>query len=155
MLARPLRLPTVPPGEVCPVSGVTERSPATQKSAARGLGAGPLYPITFYIGEDATLRLGTQTPGPDGLYQLKVVWASTGAYQGPAVVRAGRLDGAGRGFVTLSYDQGASRGDAVIFTLQGAPADFPSQTSVSGPGCYAYQIEGVDLSEVIVFRVMT
>ncbi|HEX5594658.1 MAG TPA: hypothetical protein VFX61_01345 [Micromonosporaceae bacterium] len=160
LLARPLRLPTVSPGEACPVSGVTTRSPAAQESAAEGLGTGPLYPITFYIGQDATLRLGAQpplpakAPGPDGLYKLKVVWASTGAHPGPAVVRVGRLDGTGGGFVELSYRPDARRGDAVVFALPDVAADFPSTTSVSGPGCYAYQIDGMNHSEVIVFRVV-
>lgn len=154
LLARPLRLPTVPAGGACPVSGVTVRSPVAQEADARGLGTGPLYPITFYIGEDATLRLGQRTPGPDGLYALKAVWATDASYQGPVVVRVGRLDGAGRGVVSLLYDESASRGDAVVFTLSGYPADFPSFTSVSGPGCYAYQIDGLNFSEIIVFRVV-
>lgn len=154
LLARPLRLPTVPAGGACPVSGATTRSPAAQEADARGLGTGPLYPIVFYTGEDANLRLRQQTPGPDALYELKVVWASTGAYQGPVVVRVARLDGAGRGVVRLFYDQGASHGDAVVFDLTGSPRDFPSGTSVSGPGCYAYQIDGLNLWEVIVFRVV-
>lgn len=154
LLARPLRLPSVPAGGVCPVSGATTRSAATQESTARGLGTGPLYPITMYIGEDATLRLGQQTPGPDGRYEVKVVWASTGAHQGPVVVRVARADGAGSGAVRLSYQQSASRGDAVVFRLADQAADIPSSTSVSGPGCYAYQIDGLDLAEVIVFRVV-
>lgn len=28
-------------------------------------------------------RLRQQTPAPDGLYDLKVVWANTGTHQGP------------------------------------------------------------------------
>jgi hypothetical protein len=154
LIARPLRVPTVSPGGKCPVSGVTERSPVAQEADARGLGTGPLYPITFYIGEDATLRLGKETPRPDGLYELKVVWATTEGYQGPAVVRVARLDGPGRGFVWLSYHKLASRGDAVVFPPTEYPSDFPAGTAVSGPGCYAYQIDGKGLEEVIVFRVV-
>ena len=154
LLARPLRLPTVPAGGACPVSGVTVRSPVAQQADARGLGTGPLYPIAFYAGEDATLRLRGQTPDPDGLYEVKVVWASTGRHRGPVAVRVGRIDGPGRGFVRLYYDKGASRGDAVVFPLAEYPSDFPSGTWVSGPGCYAYQIDGVDLMEVIVVRVV-
>jgi len=29
----------------------------------------------------------------------------------------------------------------------------PSGTFVSGPGCYAYQVDGVGFSKVIVFKV--
>lgn len=42
----------------------------------------------------------------------------------------------------------------MVFRPTDRPADYPSMTSVSGPGCYAYQIEGFALSELIVFRVV-
>jgi hypothetical protein len=154
LLKRPLRMPTVAPGAPCPVSEVTERSGVVQPADARGLGKGPLYPITFYIGENATLRLGKETAGPEGLYELKVVWAASAGYRGPAVVRLGRIDGTGRGHVSLFYDSAARRGDAVVFPASEFPSDFPSATAVSGPGCYAYQIDGAGLEEIIVFRVV-
>jgi hypothetical protein len=154
LLARPMRLATVPPGAACPVSPVTVRSPVAQAGDASGLGTGPLYPITLYTGADATLRRGGQTPDPSGRYELKVVWASTSGYRGPAVVRVGRLDGPGRGAVRLSYEPAASRGDAVVFTLTGVPKDWPAATLVSGPGCFAYQIDGLTFTEIIVFRVV-
>jgi hypothetical protein len=154
LLNRPLRLPKLAEGASCPVSAATERSQVSQPADARGLGQGPLYPITFYIGEDGTLRLGRETPGPDGLYELKVVWATSAGYRGPVVVRVGRLDGAGRGQVRLYYDSTATRGDAVVFPPSEFPSDYPSSTNVSGPGCYAYQIDGTDLEEIIVFRVV-
>jgi hypothetical protein len=133
---------------------VTERSGVVQPADARGLGTGPLYPITFYIGENGTLRLGRETPGPEGLYEMKVVWATSAGYRGPAVVRVGRLDGVGRGHVRLYYDSTATRGEAVVFPASEFTSDFPSATFVSGPGCYAYQIDGAGLEEVIVFRVV-
>lgn len=70
------------------------------------------------------------------------------------MVRAGRVDGEGRGLVRLNYLPQASQGDAVVFALDGSSADFPSSTLVSGAGCYAYQIDGMGLAEVIVFRVV-
>jgi hypothetical protein len=152
LIARPMRLPKVAPGAPCPVSGVTERSPVAQAADARGLGKGPLYPITFYIGENATVRLGEI--GEEGLHEQKVVWATSAGYQGPVVVRVGRLDGEGRGNVRLFYDSAATRGEAVVFPPSEFPTDFPSSTNVSGPGCYAYQLDGANLEEIIVFRVV-
>jgi hypothetical protein len=154
LINRPLRLPTVAAGAACPVSGVTVRSPVVQPADARGLGTGPLYPITFYIGENGTMVLGGQTRGPGGLYELKVVWATSGGYRGPAVVRVERIDGPGRGYVRLYYDVSAARGDVVVFPPTEFPSDFPASTNVSGPGCWAYQIDGAGLEEVIVFRVL-
>jgi hypothetical protein len=152
LIARPMRLPTVAPGAACPVSGVTERSPVAQPADARGLGKGPLYPITFYIGENATVRLGEL--GEEGLHEIKVVWATSAGYKGPVVVRVGRIDGDGRGNVRLFYDSASARGEAVVFPPSEFPTDFPSSTNVSGPGCYAYQLDGADLQEIIVFRVV-
>lgn len=155
LLSRPLVLPSVGAGQPCPVTPAQEHSPVAQPADARGPGRGPLYPLTFYLAEDATLHLRGQTPGPDGLYAKKVVWASTtGGYQGPVVVRVGRIDGAGRGQVRLLYDPGASRGTAVVFIVGDTPADWPSFTYVSGPGCYAYQLDGRTFTEAIVFRVV-
>jgi hypothetical protein len=141
-------------GQPCPVTPTQTHSPVSQPATARGPGRGPLYPITDYLGEDATLRLKGRPAGPDGLYESKVVWASTpGGYQGPVVVRVGRLDGPGRGQVRIYADPAASRGAAVVFTVGDLPSDWPSGTYVTGPGCYAYQLDGGTFTEVIVFRV--
>jgi hypothetical protein len=152
LLGRPLRLPTVAPGADCPRSPVTSHSPVVQPADEKGLGNAPLYPISFYA-NDGGLKLGDQTPGPDGLYEIKVVWASIGGHQGVAVVRAGRVDAPGRAAVKLYYAKDASRGDAVIFPLLDGPGDYPSATSVPGPGCYVWQIDGDGYSETVYFRV--
>jgi hypothetical protein len=154
LLARPLTIPTIEPGAPCPTSSATTRSPVAQPADAAGLGTAPLYPISFYVGRDATLGLRGATPAPDGLYELKVVWASTTGYVGPVVVRVGRLDGAGRGRVEQLYHADASRGDAVVFELTDFPQDWPSLTRVSATGCWAYQVDGLTFSEVMVFRVV-
>jgi hypothetical protein len=152
LLARPLRLPTLAPGADCPRSPVTSHSPVVQPADEKGLGTAPLYPISFYA-NDGGLRLGDQTVGPDGLYEIKVVWASIGGHQGVALVRAGRIDAPGRAAVKLYYAKEASRGDAVIFPLLEGPGDYPSATSVSGPGCYVWQIDGEGYSETVYFQV--
>jgi len=153
LLARPLALRSVA-GQTCPVTPPQEHSPVAQPADSRGPGPGPLYPITFYLGEDSTLRL-RGTPGTDGLYGIKVVWASTPTgYHGPVVVRVDRVDGPGRGQVRLSYNPGASRGAATVFVIDNLPQDWPAFTYVSGPGCYAYQLDGQGFTQVIVFRVI-
>jgi len=125
------------------------------RAASRRARAGSRAALPDQLLQEATLRLSGQTPGPDGLYAKKVVWASTtGEYEGPVVVRVGRIDGAGRGHVRLSYDPGASRGTAVVFVVGDTPGDWPSFTYVSGPGCYAYQLDGRTFTQVIVFRVV-
>jgi hypothetical protein len=122
---------------------------STAAADATGFGPGPLYPMT-----GGTLRLTHGRQGVDGLYEYKVVWASTSSYDGPVVVRVGRLDGPGRGLVRLYYEASASRGDAVVFTLIGLSRNWPSGTFVSGPGCYAYQLDGLNLTDTLVFKVV-
>ena len=125
-----------------------------QPADARGPGPGPLYPITFYLGEDATLRLGDIPRGQDGLYALKVVWASTpGEYEGPVIVRVDRIDGVGRGHVRLAHEPNALPGSAVLFAVGDTAADWPAFTYVSGPGCYAYQLDGRTFTQALVFQV--
>jgi hypothetical protein len=153
LLARAMRLPSLAPGATCPRGTPTSRSPFVQPADATGFGTAPLYPIGMYMNYDATLHLRDTTPSPDGLYEVKVVWANV-PYQGPVVVRVGRLDGPGRGLVRIHDTPDASVGDAVVFPLNGAVGDWPSSTFVSGPGCYGYQIDGAAFTEVVVFRVV-
>lgn len=152
LLARPMRLPSVAPGAQCPRSPTTTHSPAAQPADELGLGKAPLYPIAFYAGSGA-LKIGDETKGPDGLYEIKVVWASEAGKVSQAVVRAARVDGPGRAAVRLYYAPQNSRGDAVIFNIFDIPNDYPSGTFVSGPGCYVYQIDGADYSETVYFSV--
>jgi hypothetical protein len=148
-----MRLPSLAPGATCPRNPPTSHSPVVQEADATGYGAAPLFPISMYMNFDATLHLSDTTPGPDGLYDVKVVWANV-PYQGPVVVRAGRIDGPGRGLVRIYDNPDRSVGDAVVFPLTGTVGDWPSGTFVSGAGCYAYQIDGAAFTEVVVFRVV-
>jgi len=134
LLARPMHTPRIAPGEACPVDD------------ARGLSASPLYP------SERRLRIEERTV-EDGLYDLKNLWFSSGGRPGPIVVRVARIDGEGRGFVRLYYNAALSRGFAVVFPIPDTDEDWPSGTFVSGPGCYAYQLDGADFTMVIVFSV--
>jgi len=150
-----MRQPIVLAGEACPTSPVMTHSPVVQRGDEFGLGIAPIYPmIASSAGVAMPLRLDTVTMNSDGLYEIKIVWASSDDYEGPAVVRVGRLDGPGRARVLIYYDTAAARGDAVVFRVPAWPTEWPSGTQVSGPGCYAYQVDGVGFSELIFFRVV-
>jgi hypothetical protein len=145
LLARPMRLPSLAPGGACPANP-TGANPTT---------VNPVGPWTAVVDGLTTVRLNPQPSGADGLYESKVIWGSSGTgYAGPVVVRVGRLDGPGRGYVRLYYDEGASRGDAVVIVTSHRSQDWPSGTFVPGPGCYAYQLDWPGATEVIVFRVV-
>jgi hypothetical protein len=136
LLARPMRTPTLPTGGTCPVGDATD---------LHGAHLGP--------SSNLRLKIDLRTPDAEGLYDLKVIWFASAGYTGPIVVRVGSVDGRGRGAVRHYYDPAASRGDAVVFDLTNLDRSWPSGTFVSGPGCYTYQLDGVDVAEQVVFRV--
>jgi hypothetical protein len=138
LLGRPPRTPTLNPDGSCP-AGLRYGAMST-----------PLNPATGGL----DIAIGSLSPDPDGLYDLKVGWSADPNYQGPIVVRVGSLDGRNRGAVRLYYERSASRGDAVIFTLTGTAKTWPAGTFVSGPGCYVYQLDGQDFEQEITFGIV-
>jgi hypothetical protein len=90
-----------------------------------------------------------------GWEAFKTLWISAPSYQGPFVVRAKRIDGAGR----IALLGGATSGPLVV---PPGPTvnDFarnrtaPEGTYVSGAGCYAFQVDGTSFSHTIVLRAV-
>lgn len=145
-LGRPLHLPSVAAGETCPVT--RERSVAPEVTALTG--NGPVYPLeavsdgtVFYNRTSSTGRQGTE-----------VTWVAAPSFRGPVLVRGARLDGTGG----LQFGEGSPE-------LRLAPEDglWPlgpagwfafgtDLTNIGSPGCYAYQLDGLGFSTVIVFE---
>lgn len=144
-----LHLPTVASGGKCPVSPAKAWTGLGQ--ADRVLGNGPLYPIADYFREGgATLDLRPDDKQPDGTYGKKVRWLAVG-YTGPVLIRAGRIDGPGKAGAQFLY-WGEKRDDGWFAVLpQEDYLDLPAGTTVSGPGCFAYQIDGTNFSTTVVF----
>ncbi len=147
--APPLRLPSVAPGEPCPVTEPHRWSDPDQ--AGRVLGPGPLYPVADYFTGGA-LQLRDQDRQQDGTYTKKVRWIGSG-YSGPVLVRAGRIDAPGAAAASFSYT-GESRDGGHYAVLANPESDLPATTTVSGPGCFAYQVDGTSFSLTIVFRAL-
>jgi hypothetical protein len=117
------------------------------------LGDGPLYPVADYFGGGAILELRPEDRTPSGSYDKKVRWLGVD-YTGPVLVRAGRIDaGPGTASAMFAYT-GSARGGGHYAELSNAVSDLPGVTTVSGPGCYAYQIDGTTFSKTIVFRAV-
>jgi hypothetical protein len=166
-IKRPLRLPSLAPGESCPVSP-TRRLPA---------GAGFSAPFSargeppFYVATAAPVTVGpTRTTGDRSRWRdQKVIWVVDETYGGPLLVRGARIDREGplrflRYIGAYGYAGGA--GDdrpapSLLYDWFGLNADptgslrsFPSGIFVRAPGCYAVQVDGVGFSERLVFRVV-
>jgi hypothetical protein len=148
-LRRPLELPRLAPGAACPVSERHELS----SDFAPALGEGPVYPV-----QPPTLRyirggrFPRQFPRPWG--GGKVLWVATPDYAGPILIRGHQLTGRW----WLGFD-GAGRQPYAEMRLLNATANpghtwrqFPTYTRVRAPGCYAYQVDGMTFSTVVVFR---
>jgi hypothetical protein len=144
--SRPLKLPTLTPGASCP------RSPARQVSPDFGLalGSGPVYPVG--LGADASVSYNTAL-SEGGWYFIKVLWVGDPAYNGPILVRGHQIDGGAE----LRFENGADppaelRLDPAAggWTASGW-YNWPSYTRLRAPGCYAYQVDGLSFSTVIVF----
>jgi hypothetical protein len=150
-LRRPLEVPTVTPGAACP------RTPGGYPSpdVAIALGSGPAYPVLGFEGDHVP-------PSPKALVPLyaderkgsafwhKTLWAVDPAYDGPVLIRGAGIDPPGA--IGFAYDERQLR--ELEFPAQESDSwrYGPSFTIVPGPGCYAFQVDGTNFSNVIVFE---
>ena len=141
---RPLTLPAIAPGQPCP----RERPRMVYKPYGLAIGKGPAFAAGF--GTDGVIALAN-APGSAWGGQ-KVVWFFDPAIRGPILIRGGSLDGKGQ----LRFDTGVETEIAIEPDEPNrvAPPSRPSTARVSGPGCYAFQIDGTGFSETIVFEAM-
>jgi hypothetical protein len=147
----PLKLPVASPPS-CPLSKLNPVGPGL----GNGMGSGPIYVFNGEI-----VRSG---------HGNKVAWAAAPSYPGPIRIRGGRIGG--RGQLLLDAPDNYWRGTPVktvesdklypeldlleshsIFpNVPQAWRMWPSDTYVDSPGCYAWQVDGIGFTEVIVFH---
>ncbi|HEY5457577.1 MAG TPA: hypothetical protein VIJ96_19100 [Acidothermaceae bacterium] len=153
-LMRALRFPVLRAGQACPATPGSEVD--TPDFGGIALGTGPVRPII--AGEPvndaqrgiADLINPTSVPPWLG---VKTLWFSVPTYQGPFIIRATRLDG------VIVMGEGPTVGTLVVPpgpTLNGGPGwrTAPGGTWVMAPGCYAWQVDGLTFSYVIVVRAV-
>jgi hypothetical protein len=151
-LARPLDLPKLAAGAGCPRA----QSHVVDPAFGAALGPGPAYPV---MGENAKLdfiypAVEGQVWYPSDWSGQKVLWVVDPAYDGPVLIRGGRIDAAGR----LGFGEGTTPdwtmriGGRATDNPIGGWRNYPSYTRLKDGGCYAYQVDGRDFSYTIVFR---
>lgn len=167
-LRRPLALPALGVGQVCPVS--TGRDfPAgggfLEKFSA--IGEGPVYLVG---GPTVSVEL---PPSPGSPYVgndwsgAKVLWTVDASYSGPLLMRGQRIDGpqelrfdhylGAAGYPTDAVDQVAYP-DLAYPQNGGGSQDgpgyrtYPSAVRLQAPGCYAIQVDGLGFSTHIIFE---
>ncbi len=87
--------------------------------------------------------------------QLKTLWFSVPAYQGPFIIRAKRLGHPG----PVALGEGPTVAPLVVPpgpTLNGTGGwrEAPGGLWVKTPGCYAWQVDGLTFSEIIIVHAL-
>ena len=155
LLARPLHFPSLQPGESCPAT-----AGATVNNSFFGgvaLGSGPVRVLIANRGDliqgRAVLGFATDTRG---WLALQTLWYAMPSYNGPFVVRAKRL-GSNGPIEVQPGRTGQEPGSGPLVVPAGPTLNtydgirtIPGSTWVTSAGCYAWQVDGRNFSEVIV-----
>jgi hypothetical protein len=163
-LGRPLHVPEIATGTVCPVSDAETRiNFSATYGVGRGIGPGPVYPVHYDSrGPDMNLvRLAF--PPPPNYFAAgsdwngwKHVWVIRALYQGPVLIRGHQLDGPNDvRFGGEIVPPAEHRLPARPRQLAGGFRFERTFSRVRTPGCYAYQIDGATFSYLVVFEVRT
>jgi len=144
----------VAPGEKCPATA--GRPIGTSFFGGVALGNGPVRVLVGNEGDLLRGRADLGTTAIAGWFALETIWFSTPGYDGPFVVRAGRL-GANSRIEVQSGPTGQAPGSGPLVVPAGPTGNnedgyrtVPQSTWVTSPGCYAWQVDGRNFSEVIV-----
>jgi hypothetical protein len=149
--SRPLRLPSLAAGDLCPVTQPTQLDPPPPPGHELGPGVVLGHaPLIFDGGNRLQVRAEPTRPG---WYGTKTPWASRTGYLGWALIRAARLDGPGQAQVELQLADGTTQtNDALPVNVQADWQFWPGTTEVTSAGCYAYQVDGSSFTDLIVFQ---
>jgi hypothetical protein len=152
---RPLDLPSIRPGQSCPVSGSSKIE--TLGFGGVALGIGPVRPVVPLLpGQDPAQGIPLTSLPRGGWYSFKTLWFVDPSYQGPVRIRGARIDAPG----FIAFGEAPDLGELIIppgrtvnHTRDGY-REAPGGTYVKTPGCYAWQVDGVGFSTVLVFRAV-
>lgn len=163
-----------PPGMPCPTT------PGHLLATGEGIavGSGPVYAVlgqSSSTGADERQRHGVLQyadahaygKGTSGWGGVKVLWVIGASYTGSVLIRGHQLDGSHEVRFNGGLDQlflEYANDLAAVPPLPGLRlvrvstdtgwTDWPSETRLQAPGCYAYQVNGLTFSEVIVFQAV-
>ena len=154
---RSLKLPIVPPEGPCPTTH--GRRNVTRNPDTVAFGSGPVYLLGLpNISDDGVIQLaGVTLRYSDGAYGLKGQWVSKPEYPGPILVRGRQLGG--NNVIRFEYAQGPIHDEMMLDEFNKTPNSsgwnfWPSTIVIPGPGCYGFQIDGLDFTDVIVFNAV-
>jgi len=159
--ARRLHYPTLASGAPCPISPAHTFSPAF----GLGLGSGAVHPFGFTPdSQPAAYASPHQTSSGvvPGLTELG--WAVAPTYGGAVLVHGAQLDGSHPVAFKGGYVQRGYQGDwaeapqLTELRLIGYPNEgrawtlYGSYIRLGAPGCYAFQLDGADFTDILIFQ---
>ncbi len=149
---RPVRTPAV--GAGCPTSVGRTIRPVGAGFTGSTIASGESP--AWFAGDFAqpfTLRRSNRTPA--GWYDLKAIWVVSSDYHGPVLIRAAQLTGAGGIGFSIAVGDAPTLEELPLSTgnrPDGLWYSLPTSTFIRGPGCFAYQVDGSNFTETIVFE---
>jgi hypothetical protein len=160
LVQRPLKLPSSPSDDPCPITVGSRETVPNQKHIFGGslwFGTGPVYFALAWKAtddDDATFGLD-RVPVQDGARRAKTPWVSVPSYSGPILIRGRALDASARELRFSKSPRGPS--DSLHLEAPQAPSAglwsfWPTSMWVPGPGCYGLQIDTLAGTEIVVFR---
>jgi hypothetical protein len=154
-LDRPFHIPTITAGSRCPTTARDSTRDLIRIAGFVGpaWGEGPAYPGGLGNGPQPVLGYLDPIPRDSVFYGSawfgnKVLWIVDSSYRGPVLIRGLQLDGPDE----LRFDNGVLPPRAMRIRVAARPQGRASYTRVRAPGCYAYQVDGLGFSYVIVFE---
>lgn len=152
-LHRQLHLPQLAPDAGCPVSR-GRQIPGWQGQTLNG--RGPAFLVGVGNAPAGVIDISQSETDAQGWRGQKTPWAVRWRYQGPVLIRGGRIDQSGAVRFAKGYGQHlkelrwpAHRSVAP----KGAYRVEASATLFRSPGCYAFQADGTSFSTVVVMQV--
>ncbi len=158
LLSRPLHFPALGPGGSCPASrGVT-----VSNSYFGGIAFGS-GPVRVLLADSGDIRHGRVDLSPSqvrGWSALQTLWFAVPGYNGPFLVRAERIGQ--RGPIEVQPgSMGLEPGSGPLLVPAGPTINtahgyrtVPGSSWVKSGGCYAWQVDGPNFSEVIVVEAL-
>ena len=93
--------------------------------------------------------------GWKGWYGVKMMWAATPDYHGPVLIRGRQLDGPHKIVMGVGPDMvDPQLGPGATLNGPDGWREWPGGTYLRTPGCYAWQIDGADFSDVVIFEAI-
>jgi hypothetical protein len=144
-LRRPLHIPRIAPGAACPTTD------------PKAFEAAPAFPVLEREGGKPVLRFSYPPPRASIFYGSpwsgqKVMWVVRAKYRGPLLIRGRQLDGPHELRFERGQIPGTKRWIRSAQRTETGMRRYPSSTRIRSPGCYAYQLDGLGFSRVIVFQ---